>query len=147
MGEWLTITAQRAKERELQNLSDRTVALGFLCEHSISSVGLFRTYPLPTDRNACLQVNIFVEKTSPVLRSSLNEEAPLAKGYIDVLRCIVVDARPGENPDKARFVQQVRRACNMGGRTVSSLTSRNGHPLEHLPGAVGNYRLGQSHYP
>ncbi|KAF8234528.1 hypothetical protein L208DRAFT_1393931 [Tricholoma matsutake] len=32
---------QRAKEKELQRLSDLSVALGFLCEHFITSACLF----------------------------------------------------------------------------------------------------------
>ncbi|KAF9465891.1 hypothetical protein BDZ94DRAFT_1306625 [Collybia nuda] len=93
--------ANEERERELQKISDLAVALGFLCEHSISSA------------------NLFVEKSSPILRASLEEESPLAKGYIDTLRCIITSP-PDEIPGETRFVQQVKSTCHLRGRITLS---------------------------
>ncbi|KAF5381755.1 hypothetical protein D9615_005447 [Tricholomella constricta] len=87
----------RAKREELQQLSDHAVALGFLCEHLIASI------------------SVFVERTAPVLRASVEEEARLAKGYVDVLRLRICagDTEGRGHERDGSFVEDVQRACGI----------------------------------
>lgn len=97
-----TMLQIRAKEKELQRLSDLSIALGFLCEHFITSI------------------SIFLERTSQVLRSCLQEEAPLAKAYVDVRRSLIT-SRPNGKSDREAFAQAVVNICKIRGGTLDAI--------------------------
>ncbi|KAF8066760.1 hypothetical protein FPV67DRAFT_1496336 [Lyophyllum atratum] len=88
------LAVNRTRKKELQRSSDNAVALGFLCEHLINSI------------------SVFLEQTSPILRSSIEEETSLAKGYVDVVR-LLISARVEGKVMKARFIEDVQRACRI----------------------------------
>lgn len=88
------LVINRERRQELQKLSDNVVALGFLCEHLIDSI------------------SVFFEQTSPILRSSIREETPLAKGYIDVLR-LLISAQAESKVKGECFMEEVQRACRI----------------------------------
>ncbi|KAG6833136.1 hypothetical protein H0H87_010850 [Tephrocybe sp. NHM501043] len=88
--------ANQQKRQELQRLSDKVIALGFLCEHLITSI------------------SVFTEQTSPVLRSSIQEYIPSAKGYIDILRLrMAASTGSSEKPKERSFMEEVQRACKI----------------------------------
>jgi hypothetical protein len=59
------------------------------------------------------QISVFLQRTSPVLQTSLKEEASSAKAYIDVLRDLITSS-PGGNLDKKLFTQAVLDICKIG---------------------------------
>lgn len=58
------------------------------------------------------QMSVFLETTSHVLRSSLEEEVPLAKGYVDVLRCLIASSPSGKS-DRKTFIRDVMDICKI----------------------------------
>ena len=109
----ISFPVQRGQEQELQRLSDLSVALGFLCEHFISSV-CHLTYPgFAYDLMVFHQISVFLQRTSPVLQTSLKEEASSAKAYVDVLRYLITSSL-GRNLDKKLFTQAVLDICKIG---------------------------------
>ena len=65
----------------------------------------------------------FLKTTSHIVRSSIDEEASQAKGYVDVLRWLVVTARsPGETEAGGEFFRkEVKSACGIKGNVVCGL--------------------------
>jgi hypothetical protein len=65
------------------------------------------------------QISVFLERTSHALQSSLEEEAPLARGYVDVLRCLIASS-PGGKSDRKTFSQDAMNILKMksGVRTI-----------------------------
>ena len=66
------------------------------------------------------QISIFLERTSHVLRASLQEEAPLTKAHIDVLRCLVASSPSGKS-DRQIFTRAVSNTCKIRGGVCMSV--------------------------
>ncbi|KAG6831541.1 hypothetical protein H0H92_009460 [Tricholoma furcatifolium] len=84
-----------SRKQELQRLSHNAIILGFLCEHLITSL------------------YVFLEQTSPVLRSSLRDSIPVAKGHIDVQRLVAIP-QFNDLPKRRKtlsFIEEVCKAC------------------------------------
>ncbi|RDB26768.1 hypothetical protein Hypma_005371 [Hypsizygus marmoreus] len=109
------LARNRTKENNLQKLSDHTIALGFLCEHFLTTI------------------SVFLDQTSSILRSSLQDELPQAKGYIDILRLLVA-ASCHDELRRDGFIQDVGKACNIRASESSDIVLRD---IENL---LGRYR-------
>jgi len=58
------------------------------------------------------QISIFLERTSHILRASLQEEASLAKAHIDLLRCLLASSTSGKS-NKQIFTRAVLDICKI----------------------------------
>ncbi|KAH0579024.1 hypothetical protein H2248_003189 [Termitomyces sp. 'cryptogamus'] len=88
--------ANELRRRDLQKLSDKSIALGFLCEHLIASIP------------------VFLDQTSHILRSSILEYTPNIRGYIDIFRLhLSASERPRKREGKHSLIEEVSRTCKI----------------------------------
>ncbi|OBZ74286.1 hypothetical protein A0H81_05623 [Grifola frondosa] len=81
------------QEIDLQHLSDRTVALGLSCAHSLQAV------------------TTFTQTTATALRHMLQEQAAAAQGHVDVLRLSIIHrvrANSGQMPQGSSESESAR---------------------------------------
>ncbi|EGN94791.1 hypothetical protein SERLA73DRAFT_77530 [Serpula lacrymans var. lacrymans S7.3] len=91
------LASKNARQKLLQEVYDRSIALGFLCDHHLASLYTFSTH------------------TSAALRAALQDEAPLTKGYISALSQHITDVAVNK-PDTTSL--RIQEECGVLGNVT-----------------------------
>ncbi|KAJ6558662.1 hypothetical protein B0H10DRAFT_2120656 [Mycena sp. CBHHK59/15] len=91
--------SNKEKEKNLQGLADLSTALRLLSDNHVTSI-----------------LNFF-EDSSDNLRASLQSEAQLSKGHVEISRLSII-AEKLVNPSAESFATQVARVCQMHGNVA-----------------------------